>query len=98
VQDLDRDLALQDGIASAEHLAHAARGDTIDDVVPAVEGGQREGEAGTACGPLGDRASGDGCSSPSELGRIDLGRCGLADRGRGCVRTTILGHPGSTSW
>ena len=38
VQDLDRDLASQDGVVRAEDLAHPAGGHALHDVVAAVEG------------------------------------------------------------
>ena len=58
VQNLDRDLTVQDGIVRAEDLAHPARGDTIDDVVAAVERPQRANGIGPPQGSLGHRASG----------------------------------------
>jgi len=58
VQDLDRDLTVQDRVARAEDLAHPSRGDTIDDVVPAVEGPQRANGIGPTEGSLRHRASG----------------------------------------
>ena len=41
VQDLDRDLAGEDGVVRAEDLAHPAGGDAFHDVVAAVEGDER---------------------------------------------------------
>src|SRR4029450_491387 len=83
VQDLDRHGTFEHGVAGAVDLAHAARGDTIDDVVPAVERVQREREV-RASGPLGDGALRD-ARLPSLLGR-----CGRTTWGRGRVRTHIL--------
>src|SRR4029453_11929275 len=87
VQDLDRHRSFEHGVAGAVDLAHPTRGDTIDDVVPAVERVQSEHEI-RASGPLGDGALRDG-RLPSLLGR-----CGRANWARGRVRATMLvvGH------
>jgi hypothetical protein len=37
VQHLDRHVAAKDGVLGTEHLAHAARGDTGDDLVAPVD-------------------------------------------------------------
>ena len=86
VQDLDRDRAFEHGVPGPVDLAHPARGDTIDDVVAAVERGQREREV-RASGPLGDRALRDGRLP------LFLGCCGRTSWGRGRVRAHILARP-----
>jgi hypothetical protein len=73
-----------------EDLAHTARGDTIDHVVPAVERDERVVEAGAARGPLRDRAPRD-LRLPIVLA-LRLDRCGLTDTSRRRVRALILGH------
>jgi hypothetical protein len=83
VQDLDRHRAFEHRVAGAIDLAQAAGGDTIDDVVPAVERVQREREI-RASGPLGDGALRDG-RLPSVLDR-----CGRTTWARGRVRANIL--------
>src|SRR4029453_7137999 len=89
VQDLDRHRAFEHRVTGAIDLAHAAGGDTIDDVVPAVERVERKREIG-ASGPLGDGALRDG-RLPSLLGR-----CGRTTWARGRVRANILA-PGRAS-
>jgi hypothetical protein len=90
VQDLDRHRAFEHRVAGAVDLAHATRGDTIDDVVATVERVQREREI-RASGPLGDGALRDG-RLPSLLGR-----CGRTTWARGRVRADILARGRASS-
>src|SRR5262245_60228393 len=56
-QDLDRDVAVQLGVASAKDLPHAAFADGSDDFVNAQTGAEDEGQRG---GSYGRRGSADG--------------------------------------
>lgn len=62
MQHLDRDLPREHGVVCAEDLTHPARGDTIDDVVAAVQRDEVEG-VGTTGRSLGERALGRGGTS-----------------------------------